>query len=397
MKRMVSALLTLTLFLSLSVPARASQEFTDVPQGYVFHDTIQSCVARGLLSGYNDGTFRPAGSVTRAQFNVMLSRMFYPGEAESGRYDSWKQKVGWYGPYSAVLKEHGAMAYGDQYWQDPAVMNVSITRRDMAQFLNKALQAEGYRASESDKAAAQARIADFDKVGDYYAEAVKTVFALGILTGYGDGEFGGSSTMTRGQASAILDRALRCVAQGPGVLTPLQQEEQTTQPTTLLSGQAITEENVLAILDQLRLQYPEDTDFSEGYPLGNDSEVRAATHPYERSRDPNGHTSSTLGCGGWATLVSDAIFGQKGFPTRKVEITDARPGDVMVMLDKNGRLVHVALITERSTVASDGSVTMHITEAATDDNGVYHLHWDRSYTWKQGGTYGYDLYTRYPE
>lgn len=394
MKRLISALLSLALVLSLSVPALAVQEFTDVPESYVFHQAIQNCVAKGLLGGYDDGTFRPAGSVTRAQFAAMLARLFYPGEAESGEYDAWEETA-WFAPSCAVLKAHGAMVYGDQYWTDPEVMGKSITRRDMARFLNSALTAEGYRASESDKAAAQARIADYDQVGDHYAEAVKTVFALGIITGYAGGEFAGTNSMTRGQAAAILYRTTQCIAQGPGVLTPLGQE-QTAAPTTLVNGAAITEENVLEILAQQKRLYPEDTDFSAGYPLGNDSEVREATHPYERSRDPSTHTSSTLGCGGWATLLSDAIFGQKGFPTQKVSMADARPGDVMVITDENGRLVHVALIEKRSTVSSDGKVTMYITEAATDSSGVYHLHWDRSYTWYQGGKYGYDIYTRYP-
>lgn len=395
MKRMLSALLTLALFLGLSVPASAAREFTDVPADYIFHDSIQDCVDRGLFSGYQDGSFRPADNVTRAQFNVMLARLFYPGEAESGRYDTWKQQVGWYGPYSAVLKDHGAMAYGDQYWKDPEVMNQGITRRDMANFLCMAMKAEGYQASEKDKSAAQARISDFDEVGDYYAEAVKTVFALGIITGYAGNEFAGNRTVTRGQASVILYRAGQCLAQGPGVLTPLVQE-QPAQSTTLANGQDITEENVLAILDQLRSRYPENTNYAAGYPQGNDSVVRDATYPYERSRDPQTHTSNTMGCGGWSTQISDTVFGQTGFLCRKVDMRDARPSDIMVVKDANGRLVHVATITARSTV-QDGAVTMYITEAATDDNGVYHLHWDRFYTWYRGGEYDYDIYTRYPE
>lgn len=402
MKRIVSALLSLTLILSLGVPALAAREFTDVPRDHVFHAAIQDCVEKGLLGGYDDGTFRPASTVTRAQFVVMLARLFYPGEAESGEHDAWKY-VGWFAPSCAVLKEHGSMVYGDQYWTDPSVMNQNITRRDMAQFLNLTLKSAGYWASESDKAAAQGRITDYDEVGENYAEAVKTVFALGIITGYADGGFAGRTSMTRGAAAAILGRTAQCIAQGPGELAPLgrtepqQPAEQPSQEPVQQPAQAnITEEYALEVLAGLKERYPENTDFSGGYPDGNGSDVRAATHPYERSRDPSTHTSNTLGCGGWATLISDAIYGQTGYPTRKADMADARPGDVMVVTDKNGRLVHVALITARSTVSAKGEVTMYITEAATDSSGVYHLHWDRSYTWREGGTYGYDIYTRYP-
>lgn len=367
MRRILTFLLALSLCLGLTAPAFAA-EFSDVPAGYVFHDSIQSCVDEGLLSGYQDGTFRPGGSVTRAQFNVMLARVFYPGEAESGRYDSFKQQVGWYGPYSAVLKAHGAMPYGDQHWMDPAVMGVSITRRDMARFLSMALQAEGFVVPDSEKAAARQKISDFDQVGDSYADAVETVFALGIITGYADNAFAGKNTMTRGQASAILYRTSRCIAQGPEGLTFGRQEaeeETEGQPAALVNGKAVTEENVLELLRELRTKYPEDADFSAGYPLGNDSPVRQATYPYQRSRDPETHTSNIEGCGGWSTQISDTIFGQRGYPCRKVDLADARPSDVMVQVDENGRLVHVATISSRPTV-KDGKTTFYVTEAATD-------------------------------
>lgn len=394
MKRLISGLMTLALVLSLCIPARAAGEFSDVPQDHVFHQAVQNCVERGLLRGYDDGTFLPHEDVTRAQFAVMLTRIFYPGEAESGAYDKWKS-VAWYAPSCAVLKVHDAMTYGDQYWQDPEVMSSAITRRDMAQFLSAPLKAGGYQVSESDKQAAQKRIPDFAEVGDHYADAVKTVYALGIITGFGDGSFGGRSTMNRGQAAAILDRTVRCIAQGPGVLKPLSQEKP-AQSTTLANGQAITEENVLKILDELRVQYPENTNYSAGYPQGNNSEVRNATYPYKRARDVEAHTSNIEGCGGWATQVSDAIFGQTGFPCRKVDMADARPGDVMVMKDEDGFLVHVASIMKRPAKTGDGDIVMFVTEAATDAAGVYHIHWNSSYVWYHGGKDEYDIYTRYP-
>lgn len=393
-KRLISALLALVLCLGLAISASAA-DFTDVPANYVFYQAIQDSASKKILSGYQDGSFRPAAHVTRAQFAVMLARAFYPGKAESETYAhfaSW----GWFVPSAAVLEDHGAAAYGHDYWVDPAVMNNAISRNDMARFITRVMEAKGYSVSSEAKAGAQAKISDYDSIPEDFRDEIKTVFALGIISGFADGSFSGKSTMTRGQAAAVIYRMTQYLAANePGVLTPAAQES-AAAPTTLANGKAITEENILDILSEQKAQYPEGTDFSIGYPVGESSPVRLATHPYFRERDPQGHTSNTLGCGGWATLLSDAMFGQEAFTPRKTTLADARPGDIMVQLSPSGLLVHVAIISQRPTV-EDGKISFTVTEAATDDQDVYHIYWDRDYTWRSDGKYSYDIYTRYPE
>ena len=392
MKRALSLFLSLILCAALAAPVHAA-EFSDVPGSYIFHQAIMDCVGKGILSGYSDGTFRPSDSVTRAQFCVMLTRAFYPGEADA--YDKWKS-VDWYGPSAALLKEKGILFYGDQYWKDPAVMKVAITRRDMSAFLAGVLKNKGYTVSEADKNAAKAKITDFSSVGEFYEDAVKTVFALGILTGRADGSFDGSSVTNRGQSAVVIYRALQCLNAAPGTIKAPEKPEQAPS-AVMLNGKAVTEENVLEAMKELRAQYPENTDFSAGYPTGNDSPVRTETHVYERSRDPSTRTSNTLGCGGWSTLISDTIFGQAGFPLRKVPLADARPSDIGIQLDANNRLVHVFTIAERPKMTNDGKLSFLITEAGTDSQDVYRIHWDRTYSWKEGDKYHFDVFTRYPE
>ena len=384
MKRVLTFLLALALCAGLAVPALAA-EFSDVPAGYAFHQAIQDCVAKGILTGYDDGTFRPGEGVTRAQFCVMLARAFYPGE--DANYSALKSSA-WFAPGAAVLESHGAMAYGKTYWYDPAVMNSQISRNDMARFIANVMKAKGFTVSEAEKNAAQANIADYASIPESFRDPIKTVFALGIITGYAGNTFEGRHSMTRGQAAVIIQRMSRCLS-GESA-----RPEET--PTTLTNGKAVTEENVLAMLAELKARYPEGTDFSAGYSLGNDSPVRRATFPYERAENPATHTSNIEGCGGWATLLSDAMLGQAGFEPRKTTLADARPGDIMIQVDQNGRLVHVAMITSRPAV-SGGKTAFTVTEAATDDQDVYHLHWDVDYSRYTGSAYRYDVYTRYPQ
>ena len=76
MNRFITLLLTLSLCLGLCAPAAAA-DFSDVPESHVFYQAIQDCAGKGILSGYRDGTFYPANSVTRAQFCVMLLGAFF--------------------------------------------------------------------------------------------------------------------------------------------------------------------------------------------------------------------------------------------------------------------------------------------------------------------------------
>ncbi len=388
MKRFITLLLTLSLCLGLCAPAAAA-DFSDGPESHVFYQAIQDCAGKGILSGYSDGTFHPANSVTRAQFCVMLVRAFYPQELS--RYESQKS-VGWYGSSAALLKDKGILFYGDEHWKDPEVMNRPITRRDMAKFLGNLLKAKGYSVSEADRTAARAQISDFALIGEYYEEAVASVYALGIITGYHDNSFGPSGVMTRGQGAVVIYRTAQCMS--TGTLKPVQKEP-AVNSDTLVNGKAVTEENVVEFLQEMQKAYPEGMDFSAGYPDGDSSPVRSATYIYERAENPETHTSNIEGCGGWTTLLSDAMFSQKGFEMRKTTLEEARPGDVMVQLDENGRLIHVAMIS-RSPVTKDGRVSFAVTEAGTDQQGIYRVHWDVDYSWRANSQYTYDIWTRYP-
>src|SRR5262249_47525262 len=45
----------------------ATPTFSDVPPSHPFYPYVETAVARGIISGYANGTFRPEDNVTRAQ------------------------------------------------------------------------------------------------------------------------------------------------------------------------------------------------------------------------------------------------------------------------------------------------------------------------------------------
>ena len=60
-----------------------SNEYSDVKAGDWFNNAVSTLSNAGIISGYEDGTFRPNGYITRAEFATIAARFFdaaYSGE-----------------------------------------------------------------------------------------------------------------------------------------------------------------------------------------------------------------------------------------------------------------------------------------------------------------------------
>lgn len=452
MKKFVSLVLALILCASLSVPAWAA-EFTDVPAEHAFHDAILDCSEKGIVGGYDDRTFRPANTVTKSNFAVMLSRAFY--SETIAKYDDDYNRVT-YGPFAGnYLALYYAGAFDDASFYEDFVMlrldfmNTGINRYDMAQLVANIMKNSGFTADASQKSAAQVQIADYSAIPDQYKDAVATVYALGIIGGYSNGAFRGDGIMNRGQAAVAIYRLAQSVSEGSGILPeasvnapespagPVSSENapNAEMPTgrTLSNGKAITKANVTEILDQLKAKYPTGTDFAKGYAgLNSDRNpysncIAQIVNTYRTSN--NLRCSTRTGCGGWAAFVEDSIFGQNA-TFRKTTFDKVRPGDLVIQMNSKGLLTHVSVVQSEAVInpyaihygkgaktpVSNDELDYYVTwrhtttDAGTDREGVYHLSWDNVYEWTidkrnpvvmfgDSSSMGilYDYYTAYPD
>ncbi|MCI9026668.1 MAG: S-layer homology domain-containing protein, partial [Lawsonibacter sp.] len=74
-KRILSIALALTMMAGLSVTAlAAAPTFIDVPEDTWYYTWVTKAAQQGWVSGVGDGRFDPEGSVTFAQFALMLDR-----------------------------------------------------------------------------------------------------------------------------------------------------------------------------------------------------------------------------------------------------------------------------------------------------------------------------------
>lgn len=74
MKKIISALaLCLTIVMTICTGAQAAM-FSDITVSTPYKDAIITLSTLGLIKGYEDGTFRPDNTITRAEFTVMVTR-----------------------------------------------------------------------------------------------------------------------------------------------------------------------------------------------------------------------------------------------------------------------------------------------------------------------------------
>ena len=216
MKRKLTALLlTLTLLLSLAVPALAADvptfdkvnaytpgQFTDVPASSRWAANVQAVYEFGLMGGVTDTRFDTEGSLTIAQAAAMACRLHHaycplsPGLPEL--VDGQQGVSPWYKPYLDYAAAHEFASF-----DGVENFNAPITRGDFAGLMWAAAPSEVLPAINSVEDGA---IPDVP-AGDYYAEPVYTLYRAGILTGNDAyGTYTPDSTISRGAVAAIISR-----------------------------------------------------------------------------------------------------------------------------------------------------------------------------------------------
>ncbi len=81
MKKTVSLLITFLMIVSISAVASANG-FSDLPAGHWAYNNVMTLVSEGTVNGYEDGTFRPSKTVTRAEFVKMIGKWNHAYQGE---------------------------------------------------------------------------------------------------------------------------------------------------------------------------------------------------------------------------------------------------------------------------------------------------------------------------
>ncbi|MCK5812363.1 MAG: S-layer homology domain-containing protein [Clostridiales bacterium] len=178
-----------------------ANDFSDVSVTYWGNQYIAPLTVVGIINGMGDGTFKPEGEVTRAQFAklVAVSTMV---EAGSNSSFSDVEVSDWYYGYIAGLENEGIVD-GTTFYPNEAIL-----RKDMAVMVMKAY--ENY-TGEDLQVLANHSTATFTDINTLTAEEIKYISAahyLGIINGMTATTYEPDNTATRAQASAIIYRLM---------------------------------------------------------------------------------------------------------------------------------------------------------------------------------------------
>ena len=93
------------------------QDFSDVKVGDWYYTAVKDLAGSGITAGYEDGTFRPANPITRQEAAVMLAKAFHLTAANtdlSGKFSDHSQVAHWaQASVAALVEADGISGYPD--------------------------------------------------------------------------------------------------------------------------------------------------------------------------------------------------------------------------------------------------------------------------------------------
>lgn len=164
--------------------------------GHWARSTIEKWLDAGKITGYEDGSFRPDRSVTRAEFAAILASVIAEREidvSEGHRFADVSEGQWYYAPVMKLL-QRGVAAPGERYLPDDA-----ITRQDVMAMASRAFYVTAF---ETDMLT---QFTDAAQIAPYAQTAVAGFVENGYVSGYPDGTLRPQANITRAECLQLLD------------------------------------------------------------------------------------------------------------------------------------------------------------------------------------------------
>ncbi|MCS7464859.1 S-layer homology domain-containing protein [Paenibacillus doosanensis] len=180
MRRTLGAALSLLLLCSLLMPVMAfgaaPVAMTDLSDSYAQKE-IQSLADAGIVSGYQDGSFRPGNAMTRAELaKILVLTLGLQEKPEKSSVFTDVEPADWYNGYVGALIDSGITEGTSATEFSP---NANVTREQLVVFFIRAMGLE----KEAQKLPADAKLADLGTVSSWAQPHVSLAFKLGFVGG----------------------------------------------------------------------------------------------------------------------------------------------------------------------------------------------------------------------
>lgn len=203
-KRLISLALSLTLLLTLTLPAHGEVAgFPDVEDHWA-RDILERWHSMGVIGGdTGTGAFRPDDPLSRAEFGAMLNRIMGYPLVELRRFTDVPTDA-WYAETMSRLNGAGIIQ-GDG--DDMIRPRDPVTRQEAAVILCRALNIPEEEA--------QILFHDADEIAPWASGAVGALYNMGAVQGY-ENYFEPQAPISRCQAVKLLDNLIGAAMTSPG-------------------------------------------------------------------------------------------------------------------------------------------------------------------------------------
>lgn len=233
-KNFTKKLLPLALTAAMIVPSVPAMAAPSDIAGHWAESVITQWQSKGLIQGYEDGTFKPGNTITRAEFVTLMNNA--KGFWSEGSINFSDVKNGsWF--YSAVARAVAA-GYVKGYSDGSFKPNNTITRAEAAVMIANT-------AKLSANEAGAYRFTDIGSIPAWARGSVGAVVAAGYMTGYPDGSFDANASISRAEAVSSLNRML-----GGTAYQPTQPTTPTTDTTKTTSDDVVIEDKGTTLKNQ---------------------------------------------------------------------------------------------------------------------------------------------------
>ena len=202
-----------------------ANNFTDINtiQG---REYIQKFVDKGFIKGYEDNTFRPNNTITRAEISQILASFNINLKFEDINF---KDNKGWFVNAVKKASENGFLSgYKDGTFKP----NNKITRFEMIKICSMLVRNANY-----DKV--QLPYTDSGKIPNWVLNGVNNLYASKVIDFYDNNMIDGNTYITRAEAVTMLSKALEVNSWDMNKVTQnvkLNKTNPLPTPTTLPSG-----------------------------------------------------------------------------------------------------------------------------------------------------------------
>ena len=212
-----------------------SLPFSDVLSNDWFVDDLKYILdyGGGIFSGYPDGTFRPADTLTMDMYIKLIVTAMGHNIQNGKEY--------WASTYIKKAIEEGYVVPDEDIKQTPEMLEdpyyayrQPINRGEMAQFTARALSRITKQEEFRDPLAKSPLIKDYKSIPNSKKSGVVKCYDLGIITGYPDGKFKAGNILTRAEAVAVIRRILDPSARKKVNLPPAAKPSPTPVPVSEL-------------------------------------------------------------------------------------------------------------------------------------------------------------------